>query len=161
MGKRVLAAFDVVAPMGGVFASGLSAATTSADASASASASSIAERTGSCGEDELRALYRQPVAEGGWCVVSTGAPPRERSAPGSRQAVPEPAAVRGCAGVRNRARTDLAPPAGRNGICDHTTKSPPGLGQLVTDRAALDRYEARLRLSTGDEHGAHSSGPTS
>ncbi|MEV6940806.1 hypothetical protein AB0N07_02070 [Streptomyces sp. NPDC051172] len=43
MGKRVLAAFNVVAPMDGVRASGLSAAPTSADAAAS----TTAERTAS------------------------------------------------------------------------------------------------------------------
>ncbi|MEU9247804.1 hypothetical protein [Streptomyces sp. NPDC048385] len=68
MGKRVLAAFGVVAPMGGVLASGLSAAPTSADAATS----STAERTGSSEEAQLRALYRQAVAEGGRLVVFTG-----------------------------------------------------------------------------------------
>ena len=42
MGKRVLAAFGVAAPMDGVLASGLSAAPTSADAATS----STTERTG-------------------------------------------------------------------------------------------------------------------
>lgn len=60
MGKRVLAAFGVVAPMDGVLASGLSAAPTSADAATSATA----ERTGSSEEPQLRAPYRQAVAEG-------------------------------------------------------------------------------------------------
>ena len=55
MGKRILAAFGVVAPMGGVLASGLSAAPTSADAATS----STPERTGSSEEAPLRALYRQ------------------------------------------------------------------------------------------------------
>ena len=68
MGKRVLAAFGVVAPMGGVLASGLSAAPTSTDAAIS----STAERTGSSEEAQLRALYRQAVAEGGRLVVFSG-----------------------------------------------------------------------------------------
>ncbi|GHE05976.1 hypothetical protein [Streptomyces alanosinicus] len=68
MGKRVLAAFGVVAPMGGVLASGLSAAPTSADAAIS----STVERTGSSEEAQLQALYRQAVAEGGRLVVFTG-----------------------------------------------------------------------------------------
>ncbi|MFJ9909875.1 hypothetical protein ACIRVK_45095 [Streptomyces sp. NPDC101152] len=68
MGKRVLAAFGVVAPMDGVLASGLSAAPTSADAATS----STAERTGSSEEAQLRALYPQAVAEGGRLVVFTG-----------------------------------------------------------------------------------------
>jgi hypothetical protein len=55
MGKRVLAAFGVVAPMGGVLASGLSAAPTSADAATS----STAERTTSSEGARVRALYRQ------------------------------------------------------------------------------------------------------
>jgi len=68
MGKRVLAAFGVVAPVDRVLASGLSAAPTSADAATS----STAERTGSSESAQLRALYRQAVAEGGRLVVFTG-----------------------------------------------------------------------------------------
>ncbi|WP_333738902.1 hypothetical protein [Streptomyces sp. IBSBF 2806] len=68
MGKRVLAAFGVIAPTDGVLASGLSAAPTSADAATS----STAERTGSSEEAQLWALYRQAVAEGGRLVVLTG-----------------------------------------------------------------------------------------
>ena len=68
MGKRVLAAFGVVAPMGGVLASGLSAAPTSADAATF----STAERTGSSEQAQLRALHRQAVTEGGRLVVTTG-----------------------------------------------------------------------------------------
>lgn len=202
MGKRVLAAFGVVAPMGGVLASGLSAAPTSADAATS----STAERTGSSEEARLRALsttwcsaacrYCTPV---GWKTVhpqikaltgtyrfdylkkplaqhprfvrgtrdsadpagtgdhvadfgsgdsasglptltlprqspwaawpQTGVPPQERSVPTRRQAVPEPTALQGRAGARNRrlsARTGVAPPAGRRGIFDHATMNPPG-----------------------------------
>lgn len=59
------------------------------------------------------------------------------------------------------ARTDVAPPAGRKGIFDHATMNPLGLGQFMSDRAALDRYEARLSLYIGDVHGANSSDPTS
>ncbi|GGR75211.1 hypothetical protein GCM10010269_13020 [Streptomyces humidus] len=114
MGKRVLAAFGVVAPMEGVLVSGLSAAPASADAVTS----STAERTGSSEEARSRVLR---VA---W--PQTGAPPQERSAPGRRQAVPEPAAVQGRAGARSRARTDVAPPAGRRGIFDHATMNPLG-----------------------------------
>ncbi|MFI7409636.1 hypothetical protein ACIBU0_13325 [Streptomyces sp. NPDC049627] len=257
MGKRVLAAFGVVAPMDGVLASGLSAAPTSADA---ATSSSTAERTGSSKEAQLWAPYRQAVAEGGRLVVltggdrsgqddylknafaktfpktkvdivvdfsknhdarvdhqaaehhviadvvhlqtlddflrrkkegslenctpvgwntvhpqikeltdtcrwvawpQTGVSPQERSIPGRRQAVPEPAAVQGRAGARNRARPDVAPPAGRKGIFDHATMNPLGLGQFMSDRAALDRYEARLGLCIGHVHGANLSDPTS
>ncbi|WP_030319634.1 hypothetical protein [Streptomyces sp. NRRL B-3229] len=68
MGKRVLAAFGVVAPIGGALASGLSTAPTSADAATS----SPAERTGSSGEAQLRALYRQAVTEGGRLVLTGG-----------------------------------------------------------------------------------------
>lgn len=60
MGKRVLAAFGVVAPMGGVLASGLSAAPTSADAVTS----STAERTGSSEEARLRELSTT------WCAAA-------------------------------------------------------------------------------------------
>ena len=169
MGKRVLAAFGAVAPTGGVLASGLSAAPTSADAVTS----STAERTGSSEEARLRELsttwcsaacrYCTPV---GWKTVhpqikaltgtyrfdylkkplaqhprfvrgtgdsadhvadfgsgesasgpptltlprkspwvawpQTGVPPQERSVPALRQAVPEPAALQGRAGARNR-----------------------------------------------------------
>ncbi|MET7697632.1 hypothetical protein [Streptomyces sp. NPDC005485] len=68
MGKRVLAASGVAAPMDGVLASGLSAAPTSADAATSSSA----ERTGSNEETRLRALYRQVVADSDRHVVFTG-----------------------------------------------------------------------------------------
>jgi len=68
MGKRVPAAFGLVAPLDGVLASGLSAAPTSAGAVTS----STAERTRSSEEARLRALYRQAVAEGGRHVVFTG-----------------------------------------------------------------------------------------
>lgn len=66
MGKRVLAASGVAAPMDGVLASGLSAAPTSADAATS----STAERTGS--NEETRLLYRQVVTESDRHVVFTG-----------------------------------------------------------------------------------------
>jgi len=94
----------------------------------------------------------------------TGVPPQERSVPARRQAVPEPAALQGHAGARNRrlgARTGVAPPAGRKGIFDHATMNPPGLGQFMSDGAALDRCKARLSLYIGDSHGANSSDPTS
>jgi hypothetical protein len=68
MGKRVLAAFGVAAPLDGVLASGLSAA----PASAAAATSSTAEPTGSSEETRLRAPYRQAVAEGGRPAVLTG-----------------------------------------------------------------------------------------
>ncbi|MEW2114430.1 hypothetical protein AB0945_04420 [Streptomyces sp. NPDC005474] len=110
MGKRVLAAFGVVAPMDGVLASGLSAAPTSADAATS----STAERTGSSEEAQLRVLYRRR-------------------------------------------------PARRKGIFDHATVNPLGLGQFMSERAALDRYKARARLSlyNGDVHSPNPSDPTS
>ncbi|MEU9398037.1 hypothetical protein AB0D86_49745 [Streptomyces sp. NPDC048324] len=40
-------------------------------------------------------------------------------------------------------------------------KFPLGLGQFMSDRAAPDRYNARLSLHIGDVHGADSSDPTS
>ncbi|MFF5145320.1 hypothetical protein ACFY6U_37350 [Streptomyces sp. NPDC013157] len=76
----------------------------------------------------------------------TGIPPQERSVTGRRQAVAGPTAVQGRAGARNRAGTDIAPPAGRKGIFDHAAMNPLGLGQFMSARAALDRYEARLSL---------------
>ncbi|WOP38573.1 hypothetical protein RKE32_34735 [Streptomyces sp. Li-HN-5-13] len=254
MGKRVLAAFGVAAPMGGVLASGLSAAPTSADAATS----STAERTGSSEEAQLRALsttwcsaacrYCTPVS---WKAVhpqikaltgtyrfdylkkplaqhprfvrgtrdsadpagtgdvadfgsgdsasglptltlprkspwvawpQTGVPPQERSVPARRQAVPEPAALQGRAGARNRRleRPHGRRPAGRKGIFDrrpgalgpparperarastHATMNPPGLGQFMSDGAALDHCKARLSLYIGDVHGADSPDPTS
>ena len=237
MGKSVLAAFGVVAPMGGALASGLSAAPTSADAAAS----STAERTGSSEEAQLRELsttwcsaacrYCTPV---GWKTVhpqikaltgtyrfdylkkplaqhprfvrdtrdsadpagtgdhvadfgsgdsasglptltlprkspwaawpQTGAPPQERSVPARRQPylsrLLSKDAREHAIGTWS-ARTDVAPPAGRKGIFDHATMNPPGLGQFMSDRAALDRYKARLSLYIGDVHGANSSDPTS
>jgi hypothetical protein len=39
--------------------------------------------------------------------------------------------------------------------------NPLGLGQFMSDRAALDRYKARLSLYIGDVHGANSFDPTS
>jgi hypothetical protein len=68
MGKRVLAAFGVASAMDSVLAPGLSAAPTSADAVTS----SIAQRTASSEEAQLRASYRQAVAAGGRLVVFTG-----------------------------------------------------------------------------------------
>ena len=227
MGKRVLAAFGVVASMGGVLASGLSAAPTSADAATS----STAERTGSSEEAPLRALsttwcsaacrYCTPV---GWKTVhpqikaltgtyrfdylkkplaqhprfvrgtrdsadpagtgdhvadfgsgdsasglptltlsrkspwvawpQTGVPPQERSRLLSKD-------VQEHAIGAWSARAGVAPPAGRKGIFDHATMNPPGLGQFMSDGAALDRCKARLSLYIGDVHGAHSSDPTS
>ncbi|MEU2776705.1 hypothetical protein ABZ646_28265 [Streptomyces sp. NPDC007162] len=61
----------------------------------------------------------------------------------------------------HRARTDVAPPAGRKGIFDHATTNPLGLGQFMSDRAALDPHKARLSPCIGDVHGANSSDPTS
>ncbi|MEU0029532.1 hypothetical protein [Streptomyces sp. NPDC006335] len=91
----------------------------------------------------------------------TGAPPQGGSASGRRQAVPEPAAVQRCAEARNRVRTDVTPRANRKGIFHHATMNPLGRDQFMSDRAALDRYEARLSPYLGDAHGAHSSDPTS
>lgn len=146
MGKRVLAAFGVLAPRDGVLASGLSVAPTSADAATS----STAERTGSSEEAQPRAPYRQAVAEGGRLAAVRpvhGAPAdqgaRERSAPGRRQAVPEPAAVQGRAGARDRhlERPHGRRPARRKAPLGYVTMSPLGLGQFMSDRAALDRHK--------------------
>ena len=39
--------------------------------------------------------------------------------------------------------------------------NPLGLGHFMSDRAALDRYKARLSHYIGDVHGPNSSDPTS
>jgi hypothetical protein len=92
MGERVLAAFGVVAPMDGVLASGLSAAPTSADAATSFTA----ERTGSSEEAQLRALYRQAVAQGGPLVVFTGGVSSASTRSTSRAPEAEPLLDTGC-----------------------------------------------------------------
>jgi hypothetical protein len=146
MGKRVLAAFGVLAPRNGVLASGLSAAPTSADAATSFTA----ERTGSSEDAQPRAPYRQAVAEGGRLAavrLEQGPPAdqgaRERSAPGHRHAVPEPAAGQGRAGAPNRhlERPHGRRPARRKGLLGYVTMNPLGLGQFMSDRAALDRHK--------------------
>ncbi|MFH9551140.1 hypothetical protein [Streptomyces sp. NPDC017435] len=153
MGKRVLAAFGVVAPMNVVLASGLSAAPTSAIAATS----STAERTGR-GLSTLTLRRKSPW--GAW--PQTGVP-QERSVPGRRQAVPEPAALQGRAGARNRhlERPHGRRPARRKGGFDHTAMNPLGLGQFMSDRGALDRYKARLSLYVGEVHGPNPADPTS
>ncbi|MFF7391267.1 hypothetical protein ACFZAE_22830 [Streptomyces scabiei] len=126
--------------MGGVLASGLSAA----PISAGAATSSTAARTASSERARLRALYRQAVAEGGRLVVFTG---DDRSGqddflknafaktfPERRvDIVVEPAAAQGRAGARNRARADVTSAAGRTGIFDRATMNPHGLGPLMSD----------------------------
>ncbi|MEU6379663.1 hypothetical protein [Streptomyces sp. NPDC046909] len=87
MGKRVLAAFGVVAPMGGVLASGLSAAPASADAAAS----STAERTG----ERSVPARRQAVPESAALQGRAGARNRR---PGVRTGVAPPAGRKGIFG---------------------------------------------------------------
>ncbi|MGK5547974.1 ABC transporter substrate-binding protein [Streptomyces sp. URMC 127] len=57
------------------------------------------------------------------------------------------------------ARTDVAAPAGRKGIFDYDNMNPLGLGRFMSDRAALDRYKARVSLYVGDVKGANPADP--
>ncbi|GAA0396208.1 ABC transporter substrate-binding protein [Streptomyces luteireticuli] len=57
------------------------------------------------------------------------------------------------------ARTDVPAPAGRKGIFDYTNMNPLGLGRFMGDRAALDRYKARVSLYVGDVKGADPADP--
>ncbi|MET7736512.1 extracellular solute-binding protein [Streptomyces sp. NPDC005402] len=57
------------------------------------------------------------------------------------------------------ARTDVAPPAGRKPIFDYPTMNPLGLTKFMSDRAALDRYKARINLYIGDVQGVNPSDP--
>lgn len=57
------------------------------------------------------------------------------------------------------ARTDVAPPAGRKNIFDYKNMNPLGLGEFMSDRAALDRYKARINLYVGDVQGVNPSDP--
>ncbi|GGX74667.1 ABC transporter substrate-binding protein [Streptomyces hiroshimensis] len=59
------------------------------------------------------------------------------------------------------ARTDVAAPAGRKGIFDYDNMNPLGLGKFMSDRAALDRYKARISLYVGDVKGADPADPES
>ncbi|QSY49305.1 MULTISPECIES: ABC transporter substrate-binding protein [Streptomyces] len=56
-------------------------------------------------------------------------------------------------------RTDVATPAGRKGIFDYVNMNPLGLGKFMSDRAALDRYKARINLYVGDVKGANPADP--
>ncbi|MBO0657392.1 extracellular solute-binding protein [Streptomyces triculaminicus] len=56
-------------------------------------------------------------------------------------------------------RTDVATPAGRKGIFDYANMNPLGLGKFMSDRAALDRYKARINLYVGDVKGANPADP--
>ncbi|MGW1072077.1 ABC transporter substrate-binding protein [Streptomyces sp. NPDC002537] len=56
-------------------------------------------------------------------------------------------------------RTDVAAPAGRKGIFDYPNMNPLGLGAFMSDRAALDRYKARVSLYVGDVQGANPADP--
>ncbi|MEU0676959.1 extracellular solute-binding protein [Streptomyces sp. NPDC006172] len=56
-------------------------------------------------------------------------------------------------------RTDIAAPAGRKGIFDYANMNPLGLGAFMSDRAALDRYKARISLYVGDVRGVNPSDP--
>ncbi|MEU7501751.1 extracellular solute-binding protein [Streptomyces griseofuscus] len=58
------------------------------------------------------------------------------------------------------AREDVAAPAGRKGIFDYKNMNPLGLGKFMNDRAALDRYKARINLYVGDVKGANPADPT-
>ncbi|MCD9144987.1 ABC transporter substrate-binding protein [Streptomyces albireticuli] len=57
------------------------------------------------------------------------------------------------------ARTDVPAPAGRKGIFDYDNMNPLGLGRFMGDRAALDRYKARVSLYVGDVKGANPADP--
>ncbi|MGP3916569.1 ABC transporter substrate-binding protein [Nonomuraea sp. 10N515B] len=57
------------------------------------------------------------------------------------------------------ARTDVAAPADRKGIFDYKNMNPLGLGTFMNDRAALDRYKARVGLYIGDVKGVDPSDP--
>ncbi|MGC9537272.1 ABC transporter substrate-binding protein [Streptomyces sp. UG1] len=57
------------------------------------------------------------------------------------------------------ARTDVAPPAGRKSVFGYANMNPLGLGEFMSDRAALDRYKARIGLYVGDVHGVNPSDP--
>lgn len=56
-------------------------------------------------------------------------------------------------------RTDVATPAGRKGVFDYANMNPLGLGKFMSDRAALDRYKARINLYVGDVKGANPADP--
>ncbi|MFI2073846.1 ABC transporter substrate-binding protein [Streptomyces triculaminicus] len=56
-------------------------------------------------------------------------------------------------------RTDVATPAGRKGIFDYANMNRLGLGKFMSDRAALDRYKARINLYVGDVKGANPADP--
>lgn len=56
-------------------------------------------------------------------------------------------------------RTDVAPPAGRKGIFAYANMNPLGLGEFMSDRAALDRYKSRINLYVGDVQGVNPSDP--
>ncbi|MFF4407433.1 ABC transporter substrate-binding protein [Streptomyces sp. NPDC001404] len=57
------------------------------------------------------------------------------------------------------ARTDVPAPAGRKGIFDYQNMNPLGLGKFMSDRAALDRYKARISLYVGDVKGTDPADP--
>ncbi|MFG2181672.1 ABC transporter substrate-binding protein [Streptomyces abikoensis] len=57
------------------------------------------------------------------------------------------------------ARTDVATPAGRKNVFDYDNMNPLGLGQFMSDRAALDRFKARISLYVGDVKGADPADP--
>ncbi|THV41471.1 ABC transporter substrate-binding protein [Glycomyces buryatensis] len=56
-------------------------------------------------------------------------------------------------------RDDVAPPAGTSGIFDYPNMDPLGLGEFMSDRTALERYKARIRLYVGDVQGVNPSDP--
>lgn len=80
MGKRVLAAFGVVAPMDGVLASGLSAALTSAESATSSTAgrTKVHIVVDDSKNHDARVDHQGPKAQ---LLLDTGCPPR----PGSRR----------------------------------------------------------------------------
>ncbi|MFI9387224.1 ABC transporter substrate-binding protein [Kutzneria sp. NPDC052558] len=58
-------------------------------------------------------------------------------------------------------RRDVPPPAGAKGIFDYPNMDPLALGTFMADRAALDRYKARLTQYVGDVQGVNPSDPQS
>lgn len=148
MGKRVLAAFGVAAAMDGVLAAGLSAASNSADAATSPPPSGPAQaRRPTCGRCTGRPWSK--AAGSSSLPVVTGLGRTTTSRTRSRRNRPSTTSRAG----RTKGHWRTASP--------HLAAIKLYLSRLLSDRAALDRYKARLSLYIGDVHGANSSDPMS